>query len=126
MGRKSLSRRAFYFLSLPFSHSNALFLCRRSVLWRQNFTPIKPPTRKANAAISNHSIVPPVLLSFDHGRCKYRTAIFKYFKLNHYTSIVETGAAEKPGYQKSILLPGKTDKTLVECPFVAVPQFFGY
>ena len=94
------SHRAFYFLSLPFSHSNALFLCRRSVLWRPNFTPIKPPTTKASAAISNHSIVPPVLLSFDHGRCKYRTATINIFNLNHYTSISETGTAEKTGLPK--------------------------
>ena len=108
-----LSRRTFYYLSLPFSHSNALFLCRRSVLWRPNFTPIKPPTTKASAAISNHSIVPPVLLSFDNGRCKYRTAIFKYFKLNHYTSISKTGAAERIGLPKVSIATDKTDKILV-------------
>ena len=38
---------------------------------------------------------------------------FKYFKLNHYTSISETGAAEKTGLPKVSIATDKTDKTLV-------------
>ena len=57
---RECSYRAFYFLSLAFSHSRALFFCRRSVLWRPNFVPIKPPITKAITAPKIHSIDPPI------------------------------------------------------------------
>jgi hypothetical protein len=71
----NLPHGAFYFRPLPFTHSRTLFLCRRPVLARPNFTPIKPPPTKAITAITIHSIAPPNV-EFDNNPFGYPNPIF--------------------------------------------------